>query len=239
MVPPSTPPALLPDAAALVPAPCGTQLGAGELRRQARETALMARFRDVGGEEAFAALYEVARAPLQAWITRRAGRRTDPLEILQDAFVNIVRYAGGFRDESPQSFRRWSRTIAANALKRSCRRRETFGPGFVALTDDFPEVADDALGPVAGAIAREDGESLVRAWNVLLLHYAAAFETLGERDRRALRLIEVEGRSYEAARRELGVELSNMKMIVFRARQRLRERLHATLGGALARPHAA
>src|SRR5256885_710757 len=80
------------------------------------ETALMATFRERREEAVFEALYELTRPSLLDWIGGLLAlrRRGDPLEILQDTYVNIYRYAGSFRDEQPKSFRVWSRTIAGN-----------------------------------------------------------------------------------------------------------------------------
>src|SRR5690348_15027450 len=58
------------------------------------ETALMALFRDDRDEGAFQALYDYSRAPLLLWVGNLIGprrREPDPLEILQDAYVNIYR----------------------------------------------------------------------------------------------------------------------------------------------------
>ena len=68
----------------------------------------------------------------------------------------------------------------------------------------------------------EEEDELKRAWVLLLLHYAQAYQLLSPRDRRALHLIEVEGLSYSEAGKHLGVGRSNMKMIMFRGRKRLR-----------------
>ena len=70
------------------------------------------------------------------------------------------------------------------------------------------------------------------AYALLLLHYAAAFDQLKERDRHALQMVEVEGAGYAEVGRRLGVGRSNTKMIVFRARQRLRAELSRTLDTA-------
>src|SRR5580765_3527971 len=64
------------------------------------ETACMARFRDRRGSADFQALYDLASPALLAWITGQIRSRRvalDPVELLQDAFVNIYRYAQGFR----------------------------------------------------------------------------------------------------------------------------------------------
>jgi RNA polymerase sigma-70 factor (ECF subfamily) len=193
------------------------------------ETALMALFRDTRSEAAFEALYDYASASLLQRVLVLARGEVDPLEVVQDAFVNVYLYAKSFRDDHARSFRVWSRTIAANLVRRA-RRRAT--ASLQALPDGLQEPADARPDPGQGAVLTEERRALVLAWMLVLSRYAAAFEGLNARDRRALDLVEVRGLTYRDAARELGVGLSNMKMILFRARQRIR----CAIGGDLARP---
>ena len=195
------------------------------------ETALMALFRDTRGEAEFQAIYDYARGGLSVWIGGQGhGSRTgpDPLELVQDTFVNIYRYAGSFRDEHKKSFRVWSRTIAHNLRRRS--RMRDGRTSLQALPRGLQEPADLRSDPADALVQSEERRALIGAWMIVLGQYAAAWEKLGPRDRRALDLIEVQGLSYAEAGAHLHVGLSNMKMIMFRARRRVR----AMIGGALA-----
>jgi len=196
--------------------------------RERLETALMALFRDTHSEAVFEALYESASTSLLQRVLVIARGETDPLEVVQDAFVNMYLYAQSFRDDHARSFRVWSRTIAANVVRRARRRS---APSLQALPDGLQEPADVRPDPERSAVLSEEHRSLVRAWMLVLSRYAAAFDGLSERDRRALDLVEIRGLTYREAARELGVGLSNMKMILFRARQRIR----AAIGGELSR----
>ena len=199
--------------------------GEGSVEFEARmETGLMALYRDGRSEQVFQTLYEYARADLQLWIEGLPGRRVpggcDPLEVLQDTFVNIYRYAGGFRDERARSFRVWAHRIAANLVSRSRRTRS--GLSLDALPRGMNEPADRHCDASAELSLREERQSLACAWMIVLARYAAAYESLAPRDRMALELVELQGLSYADACRELGVRLSNLKMILFRARARIR-----------------
>jgi DNA-directed RNA polymerase specialized sigma24 family protein len=200
------------------------------------ETALMALFRDTRGTAEFDALYEYASHSLMPWIAahvrdhlrRRPGTR-DPLELYQDTWVNIFRYAPSFRDGGPASFRVWSRTIARNLYRaQGSRRRST---SLQAFPEGLQEPADQSCGPVQLSALREDARTLSLAWVVLLLQYHAAWQRLAPRDRIALELVEVQGLTYIEASARLSVGLSNMKMIMFRARKRLCAFLGEALGG--------
>lgn len=199
------------------------------------ETALMALFRDERAEEHFQALYDYARGTLLEWILGLCadrGRSADPLEVLQDAFVNAYRYAGGFRDDEPRSFRVWSRTIAGNLVRRqaSARARGVW----TALPEGGDEPVDRHCGPSDEASEREEVRITAAAWLFVLLQYAAAYEQLSPRDRLALDLIEVQGLSYAEAGRRLRVGMSNMKMIMFRSRRRIRVMIERQLNARFA-----
>jgi DNA-directed RNA polymerase specialized sigma24 family protein len=81
---------------------------------------------------------------------------------------------------------------------------------------------DTRSGPDRIADLDEQRHAMERAWTLLLLHYAEAYSKLSERDQRALELVEVDGLSYEKAGTLLRVRRSNMKMIMFRSRKRIR-----------------
>ncbi len=196
------------------------------------ETALMALFRDERDEGAFQALYDYARARLLLWVAGLIGPRRrdpDPLEILQDAFVNIYRYAGTFRDEEARSFRVWSRTIVGNLVRRSRQPRPA--RSLDALPDGVAEPVDRSASPAEALVRGEDERAMSRAWLIVLLQYAAAYEGLSTRDRIALDMIEVQGLSYAEAGRRLRVGISNMKMIMFRSRRRIRALISQRLAG--------
>ena len=190
------------------------------------ETALMVAFQEDRTTPSFEALYRATAPGLLRWIEGlyAQGRHVgDPLDGVQDTFVNVYRYAGSFRRDAKGGFRAWVRTIASNSLRRSRRRPRTLGVLFSELDPSSqPDPVDGARGPERVAEESETTIDLRKAYGLLLLQYAAAYEELKERDRLALHMVEVEGLSYAEVGERLGVGRSNTKMIVFRARQRLR-----------------
>jgi RNA polymerase sigma factor (sigma-70 family) len=200
------------------------------------DTALMALWRDCGDRAAFDALYRHSRGRVFAWLRwllRGDQRRLDPLELLQDTYVNVYSYGAGFRDENDASFRAWVRTIAGNVLRRAGRRRalaRTPELSLQSLPEAFQEPVDLARGPDLRLVENEEAGELARTWILFLGLYERAFASLSERDRRALELVEVEGRTYAETCRLLSVSPSNMKMIMLRARRRLQAHLARSLG---------
>ena len=198
------------------------------------ETGLMALFRDARGEAEFNALYDYSSPGLQMQIARQlAGNkgRLDLREVCQDVFVNVYRYSAGFRDEQPRSFRVWSGTIARNAIRR--RYNGPSGLSFQDMPEGVSEPADPRRTPAAQLLVKEERKTISEAWGIVLTQYLAAFELLSERDREALRMIEVEGLTYSEGCERLGVGMSNMKMIMFRARRRLRMHMAAAMACAV------
>lgn len=195
------------------------------------DTTLMALFRDGRAPEVFEALYLRARGAVFDVVRRLAGERRlpfDPLEMVQDTFINVYRYARGFRDEHPGSFRAWVRTIAQHTVYRAASRRRT--RSLQSLPEGLQEPADLRELPTQPIVDREDAGLLVQSWMIFLGHYSRAFEQLSERDRLALELVEVEGLSYAEAACRLNVGRSNMKMILFRARARIQARMQRSMG---------
>ena len=131
-----------------------------ESKRTLLETELMALFRDGGGERAFEALYEVSRADLLVWVLRclRGRADLDPLELLQDTYVNVYRYAQGFRDEKGHSFRVWVHAIASNVVRRAMTRRaKNYLP---EVPEGLNEPEDVGAGPAQVVQGREDQVNL-------------------------------------------------------------------------------
>ncbi|MCC7012287.1 MAG: sigma-70 family RNA polymerase sigma factor [Planctomycetes bacterium] len=198
------------------------------------DTELMALFRDTGRRDVFDALYEHAQARVLSWlrwVVREQQARLDPGDLLQDTFVNVYRYAAGFRDEHGGSFRSWVRTIAANVVRRA---RVATPRRWISGTSELaPELPDTSSGPPLRAVHGEDTRRLCGAWVIFLQHYALAYAALSARDRLALALVEVQGLSYAETGKQLGVGPSNMKMIMLRARRRLQQRMRAAMGETL------
>ena len=195
------------------------------------DTALMALFRDTRSAESFEALYAHSGGSVFEWLRRLLAQNRcglDPLELLQDTFVNVYQYSSRFRDERPQSFRVWVRTIAANALRRA---RSQMPRGADLL---FPEQVREPEARHAEPTRRLDEEEerrrLALTWILFLEHYLQAYAGLAARDQRALAMVEIECLSYAEAGERLAVGPSNMKMIMFRARQRLVNRMDRSMG---------
>ena len=187
-------------------------------------TALMVGFRDTGRRDLFDALYRLAQPGLVLWVTKKrrgAALRLDPEDLIQEVFLSIHRYRGSFKEQRG-GFQAWSMTIARNLIRRQAQR--LLRRSMRAHLEDC-DPADPRNGPRENAINQEEAQLMRGAWQLYLLAYAKAYDSLKERDREALRLVELEGLRYAEAAERLGVGLSNMKMILLRARHRIRVKM--------------
>ena len=192
---------------------------------------LMALFRDDRDPEAFEALHAFTQTAVYEWVLgllRGSNGTLDAREILQDTYINVYRYAGSFRSDHDGSFRVWVRTIAGNLVRRAYTRRPM--RRFEDMPEGFQEPADPKLGPQGLAQADEEQQRLRSAWMLMMVHYQDAYQRLSSRDKYAMHLVEVEGKSYRDAGVQLGVRQSNMKMILFRARKRLVNHMRRSMG---------
>jgi RNA polymerase sigma-70 factor (ECF subfamily) len=218
------------------------EAGAGEDLPDHRDrlaTELMSAFRDTREEAFYSELYRLTGPSVLRWIRTVLARRSlgrhpgapDPEEVLQETFINVFRYGSCFRTDRGAGFRAWVRAIGANACRRAIARRAKQHE--LPLMDGVQDYRDPGEGP-AEAVERECTEiELQGARCIFLAHYARAWSALRPRDREALRLVEVEQRSYQQAAELLGVGESNIKMVIFRARQRLHRHMKANMVGML------
>ncbi len=204
-----------------------------EVRQRQLQTALMLGFRDTGRSDLFEALYRLSHPEVLRWVStmrRGSARSLDPDDLTQEVFLNVYRYASSFRERSG-GFRAWCMTIACNLIRRQASdlQKRPMRP----LTEGC-DPADHAADPSEATLVQEEAAQLLRAWHTYLLAYAAAYGELKPRDQEAMRLVEVEGLRYAEAALRLGVRLSNMKMILLRARRRIWKRM-GVWDGPLAR----
>lgn len=201
--------------------------------RSAAATALMDLYRASGSREAFDLLVEVAQPQLLARVRSRLrtlGSLLDPQEVLQDALVNVYRYPDRFLARHPGAFAAWSSTIIDNVIRRSLRRRNS-GEVIASPMEILVQAADrHALPPDRQCEDREQACETARAFSLLLACYLAAFEQLADRERYVLHMVEVRQMRYAELAALLSIRPEALKMVVFRARRRLFERMNAILG---------
>ncbi|MBI2842167.1 MAG: RNA polymerase sigma factor [Armatimonadetes bacterium] len=163
-----------------------------------------------------AALRELLRRherPVYSMLYRMLGSHEDAEEALADVFVKVWRSAGSFRGAS--KFTTWLYRIAGNTAKDKLRSRRA-----------RPEVAveDEIITEVLVSHSAADPEqAAVQADEVARIELA--MQNLSYEDRLLVSLYHIEERSMEEIAEITGHSRGNLKVKLFRARQRLRKLL--------------
>lgn len=202
--------------------------------RDSLSTRLMEAFRQDRGRGCFGLLYELNNQHLLVQVVgrlRRYASKADPRDVLQEVFFNIYRYPHRFNSEREDAFRVWSAMIVRNTVLKHLRAQGKGGRAEVRFEDisEHPEV--HALSPLTGAIERESQGECARMYLLYLHLYLRFYSMLSERERAALRMVEVEDSSYRRAAETLGIKLENLKMVIFRARRKIHRSMRRVFDG--------
>lgn len=162
----------------------------------------------VGGlnEAAFAGFYRRTERGLWAYVYRITSDAADADDIVQEAFLRLLRAT---IDGDEEQWRRYLYRVASNLVVDRWRvRKKTERAG------ETPQVS--SVSPPDAA--HQD--------------VARTFAELMPRDRALLWLAYVEGETHEEMAASLGVRRGSIKVLLFRARRRLRDLLNAKGMGA-------
>ena len=152
-------------------------------------------------EAAFSAFYATHARQLWAYVYRVTGNGADADDLVQEAFLRLLRSGP---DASDEDRRRFLYRVASNLMVDRWRRRKR-------EDSDSPQRVSDVAVP---ASAPDDD-------------VARTFAELSARDRALLWLAYVEEESHQEIAASLGVGTRSIKVLLFRAKRRLRDLLHA------------
>jgi len=196
-------------------------------------TALMDLFRRTAAAEVFECLARWVAPQLFLRIRSRLrtlGAQYDPHEILQDTLVNIYRYPDRFLPSRPGAFAAWSSTIVDNTIRRQLRRGRRAADVTISSPELLQQYADHgAREPSLQAQDHEECKFTLSAYSLLLHCYLVAFGTLSERERFVLQMVEVRQMRYHELANVIGTRAEALKMVVFRARKRVFDRVASML----------
>jgi len=149
---------------------------------------------------------------------RLLGNPDDALEVVQEAFIHVMRGIQAFRGQS--AFRTWLYRIVTHAALDYRRWRAVRA----ADSLDAETAAEPAAGPADRTPAQEASDrDLERA-------IEKALANISDKNRAALVLYALEGLSYKEVAEVLGISVGTVMSRIFNARQRLRELLAAEIG---------
>ncbi len=169
-----------------------------------------------GDEAAFTAFYGRTARALWAYVYRTTGNAADADDIVQEAFCRIV--TTGVESLEEEARRRYLFRIASNLMVDRWRRATREKWGRESLVDDTT------------AVSSTNGSRS----HFPDLDTAATFSGLKPRERALLWLAYVEEHDHQAIASALGVGRSSVKVLLSRARARLRDLLKARgmIGGS-------
>ncbi len=176
-----------------------------------------------GTDAALSLLIDRYKEPLFRFILRYTGIAADAEDILQDTFVSIYTKASTYDPAWKAST--WMYRIALNKCRDQARKKkirrlvslDQFGRGAVgepSLPIDIPD---------PGASPEE-----ITAQRQTLANLSRAIDTLPHKLRTALILSSIENRPQAECAEILGVSRKSIEMLVYRARNALREKLNLT-----------
>jgi RNA polymerase sigma factor (sigma-70 family) len=166
--------------------------------------------RDVAGgdEPAFEELVAKYEDSVYNTIYRFTNDRDEAADIAQEVFVKVWRFAGSFGGRS--KFSTWLYRIVVNECLRRRKARRNTGERLEEMDSE-------------SAISRESSEGLEQVHRAEAVRKEIAM--LPEKQRLALLLTRFEGKSYKDVAEILGVSVSAVESLLFRARAALKKRL--------------
>ena len=167
-------------------------------------------------EAAFTQFYRTTSHPLWSYVYRVTGNPADADDIVQESFLRVLRTATDAADDD-EGRRRYLYRVASNLIVDRWRRRAR------DQASDGSRAAQSAI-DAASPVSREGSECELMA---------RTFARLTPRERALLWLAYVEEESHADIAASLGVGRSSVRVLLFRARRRLRDLL--TSRGRVAR----
>ncbi len=168
-----------------------------------------------GDEEAMSEIFGRYQKKIFNFALRLLGQRADAEDATADVFLNLIKTETSWRPSA--KFSTWLYTVARNAcLSKLRKHRNVFslsfskGPGEDETAWDIPE-------PAVAATAFHQKE--------LSAHIKTAIDKLPVSQREVLILREYQDLSYDEISNITGESLSNVKVLIFRAREQLRQTL--------------
>ncbi|MEZ5989777.1 MAG: sigma-70 family RNA polymerase sigma factor [Planctomycetota bacterium] len=210
-----------------------------EAFRDRLSTRLMDCYRVTASGEAFGLLYELNYRLFANVIQARLRKfyfQLDVQDVLQEVFFNIYRYPHKFQADKDQAFRHWASTIIRNTVYKSTRDKDREINREVQDEEIETRADEHRQGPLLEVMHEESREWCTGAYLLVLQLYLAAFDELSERERTALRIVELDGEPYKVAATQLGIRLENLKMVIFRARKKILRQVERTLAQGQGEP---
>lgn len=181
---------------------------------------LMARFQ-AGDSDAMEEIFARFQKPLFNFFYRMVGRREIAEDLVQETFIKLCRFGHTFCGSNAK-FTTWLYSVAGNQCRDHLRHAARRPEMPVADMEETYSEEDQVELPLATLDSPVE-EHLIRM--ELREELKTAIRSLPEKERTAIILREYHGLEYKEIAETLGCPIGSVKVLIFRARQRLRERL--------------
>jgi RNA polymerase sigma-70 factor, ECF subfamily len=175
---------------------------------------------NAGDQERFYDLVERYEGKLYGFGMKMCGNTQDAEDIVQDAFLNVFKYIGGFRFET--KFKNWLYRIAASTCMKK-KRRSKYAPERELSLEEFLPGENEPRPDEVPRWAKMPSEKLLD--EELARTIDSAILDLPEKYRMVVLLRDKEEFSTEETARILNLSTSNVKVRLHRGRLFLREKL--------------
>ena len=174
-------------------------------------------------QEALRVLLKRHERPVYSLLYRMLSNHEDAEEALAEVFVKVWRGAAFFKGDA--KFTTWLYKIAANTARDALRSRKTRRD--VSIEDVV--INELEIGERAGSDMGDPAKQVIRAED--RAHILRAMKELSEEDRLLISLYHLHECDYMEIEKITGISPSNLKVKLFRARQRLRKQCAALEDG--------
>lgn len=166
-------------------------------------------------QEALRLLFRRHERPVYNLLFRMLSNREDAEEALAEVFVKVWKSAGGFKGDA--KFTTWLYKIASNTARDRLRSRQVRKEVFI----DDQMIDESALcEPQFIAVNDPEKSAIIADEKALLMK---SMQELSEEDRMLISLYHFQECDYEEVSQITGIPAANLKVRLFRARQRLRK----------------
>jgi len=171
-----------------------------------------------GDQHAFELLVRKYKTTVYNTIYSIIGNAQEADDIAQEVFLKVYTKAGSFKGKS--SFSTWLYRITVNKCLDELRRRKN---KIISYETGFNEEEKLKLKDVLASREKDSTEELIQ--NELQDIIQKAMNSLPEKYRIILTFKEIEGLSYNEISQVMKISLGKVKIWLFRARQKLKEKL--------------
>ncbi len=187
-----------------------------------RDEDLVDDYNQRGDQEALTMIFYRYKKPVLNYALRILGHRADAEDVVSEVFLAI--FGKKYRVDPKAKFSTWAFTVTRNICIDKIRKRKRFLP--LVFRNDVTQEIEEWDPADTKDLPREDLERMETAH-----HVQNAIQKLPLEQKEALVLREYHNLSYEEISNVLNCSLSKVKILIFRARENLKNELLPSLKG--------